>query len=46
MEVVDIMDDGEYDNLKETLEEVVEDDDRVFDEETLIPNKDIARENT
>jgi hypothetical protein len=45
MEVVDIMLDGQYDNLQETLEEEVEDDDRVFEEETLIPNEEIEREN-
>ena len=31
--------------LQETLEEDSEDDDRVFEEETLIPNEDVEREN-
>ena len=45
MEVVDIMHDGQYNNLQETFEEVVEDDDRVIEEETLITNEEIGREN-
>ena len=45
MEVVDIMPNGKYNNLQETLEEVVEDDDRVIEEETLITKEDIGREN-
>ena len=45
MEVVDIMPDGQYDKLQETFEEVVEDDDRVIEEETFITNKEIGREN-
>ena len=45
MEVVDIILDGKYiDNLQETFEEVVEDDDRVIEEETLITNKEWKRE--
>jgi hypothetical protein len=44
MEVVDIMPNGKYDNLQETLEEDVEDADRVFEEDTLIPNEDIEIE--
>jgi hypothetical protein len=45
MEVVDIMPDGKYNNLQETFKEVVEDDDRVIEEDTLITNKKIGREN-
>ena len=45
MEVVDIMPDGQYDKLQETFEEVVEDDDRVIEEETFITNEEIGREN-
>ena len=46
MEFVDIILYGKYvDNLQETFEEVVEDDDRVIEEETLISNEDIGREN-
>ena len=45
MEVVDIMYDDKYGNLQENLEEYVEDDDRVFEEETLIPIEQIEREN-
>ena len=44
MEVVDIMNDGNYDNIQETLEEDTKDDDKVF-EEILIPNEYIARKN-
>jgi hypothetical protein len=45
MEDVDIMPDGKYNTLQETLEEVVEDDDRVFEEEIVIPNEETEREN-
>ena len=46
MEVVNIIFDGKYiDNLKETFEEVVEHDDRVIKEETLITKEEIGREN-
>ena len=45
MEVVDIMDNVQYDNLKETFKEGARDEDRVFEEETLIPNEEIVREN-
>ena len=43
MEVVEIMADGKYDNLQENLEEHNEDYDRVFEEETLIPNEENER---
>jgi len=39
------MPNGKYNNLQETLEEVVEDDDRVIEEENLITNEEIGREN-
>ena len=45
MEVVDIMANVQYDNLKETLKEGARDEDRVFEEDTLIPNYVIGREN-
>lgn len=45
MEVVDIMPDGHYVNLQETFKEVDEDDDEVFEEEILITNEEIVREN-
>ena len=45
MEVVDIIPDGKYVNLQETFEEVDEDDDGVFEEDILITNEEIGREN-
>ena len=46
MEALDIILDGKHvDNLQETFKEVVEDDDRVIEEETLITKKYIEREN-
>ena len=45
MEVVDIIPEAKYNNLQETFEEVAKDDDRVIEEETLITNKEIGREN-
>ena len=45
MEVVDIMLDGKYNNLQETLEEGNEDDNMVFEEETLILYVEIERDN-
>jgi len=45
MEYVDIMLDGQYNILQETLEEAIEDDDRAFEEEIVIPNEEFEREN-
>jgi hypothetical protein len=45
MDYVDIMVDGQCNSLQETLEEEVEDDDRVFEEETFICNEEIEIEN-
>ena len=45
MEVVNVMPDGQFVNLQETFEEVDEDDERVIEEDILISNKEIEREN-
>lgn len=45
MEYVDIMVDGQCNSLQETLEEETEHGDRVFEDETLIPNEETEIEN-
>ena len=45
MQCVDTIVDGQCNSLQETLEEEVEDVDRVFEEETFLPNEELEIEN-
>jgi len=45
MEDVDIMPNGKYNNLQETLEEVDKDGDRVFEQNIVIPSEETKRDN-
>ena len=45
MQCVDTIVDGQCNSLQETLEEEAEDVDRVFEEETFLPNEELEIEN-
>ena len=45
MQCVDMIVDGQCNSLQETLEEEAEDVDRVFEEETFLPNEELEIEN-